>query len=205
MTLHRLLVAVLIICLCLVSVSGRRAVAWQKIDADGLFTFRLPRGFIKTGMTGREFYLGEYYKGKTRFLFIWGDSASVSYDIRRQPYMADYQETETRIDGRRANLRTFSQIRNGERFYRAELNIGDWEKPVTRRSTWEKGNVDLYMEVESKNPANLGLAKQIFNSINFSKERRADGCDTRNLLSDKHGDHVADLRCARIYRPNGGE
>lgn len=132
---------------------------WQKINAEKLFTFSLPKGFTKTTMTGVENYLGEYFKGKTRFLFVHGDTASYAYDVRRQPGMENYQETETEIDGKRANIRTFSQIQNKERIYRAELNIGDWEN----------ADVELYMEVASKNQADLGVAKQIFNSVVFAK------------------------------------
>lgn len=136
---------------------------WQKIDADGLFTFRLPQGFTKSDMMGVENYLGEYYKGKTRFLFVWGDSGSDEYDVPRRPEIKDYRETETRIGEKRATIRTFSLIRDGERHYRAELNIGNWRE----------GKVELYMEVESKDRADLAVAKQIFNSITFSKRRRA--------------------------------
>ena len=156
-------IIVLLTILCLASVSvghSAQTAEWQKIDADGLFTFRLPQGFTKTDMAGVENYLGEYYKGKTRFLFIWGDTASNAYDVRRQPEMEDYQEIETRIDGRRANIRTYSQIRDGERIYRAELNIGNWEK----------ADVELYMELESKDAGDFEVAQQIFTSISFSKE-----------------------------------
>ncbi len=130
---------------------------WQRIDADGLFTFRLPQGFTKTDMTGVEHYLGEYYKGETRFLFICGDTNSYAYDVRRQPEMEDYRETETRIDGKQANIRTYSQFENGQRVYRVELNIGDWAN----------ADVELYMEVESKNLADIDMAKRVFNSIDF--------------------------------------
>jgi hypothetical protein len=130
---------------------------WQKMDADGLFTFRLPQGFTKTGMTGVEHYLGEYYKGKTRFLFIYGDTNSNAYDVRREPEMEEYQESETTIDSKQANIRTYSLIQNGGRIYRVELNIGDWAN----------AEVELYMEVESKNPADLEMAREIFNSIDF--------------------------------------
>jgi len=136
---------------------------WQKIDADGLFTFRLPQGFTKTDMTGVENYLGEYYKGETRFLFVHGDTASNAYDVRREPEMKDYQETENRIDGKQANIRTYSQIENGQHTYRAELNIGDWAN----------AKIELYMGVESKNPADLETAKQIFNSVDFPAKGRS--------------------------------
>lgn len=135
---------------------------WQDINADGLFAFRLPQGFTKTDMTGVENYLGEYYKGKTRFLFIWEDTASNAYDVRREPEMEQYQETETNLAGKRANIRTYSQMRDGVRIYRAELNIGNWEK----------ANVELYMEIESNHRGDLETAKQIFNSITFFRKTR---------------------------------
>jgi hypothetical protein len=127
-----------------------------------LFTFRLPPGFAKSNTAGVEHYLGEYYKGKVRFLFIWGDTASNAYDLRRQPEMEDYLETECRIDARKANIRTYSLIRNGYRAYRSELNIGNWAK----------GDVELYMEMESLNPADLEVAKEIFSSIAISKKEQ---------------------------------
>lgn len=159
MTLHKSFLQVLIICLCLAPGSVSQTVEWKTINADGLFTFRLPQGFKKTNMMGVENYLGEYYKGKTRFLFVSGDTASNAYDVRRQPEMENYKETKIRIDGRRANIRTFSQLRDGERVHRAELNIGNWNE----------ANVELYMELESKDPADLKTAKQIFSSIKFLK------------------------------------
>jgi hypothetical protein len=108
-------------------------------------------------MTGVEYYLGEYYKGEVRFLFICDNTNSYAYDVRRQPEMEEYRETETRIDGKQANIRTFSLLQNGQRLYRAELNIGNWEK----------SDIELYMEVESKNTDDLETAKEIFTPIDF--------------------------------------
>ncbi len=67
---------------------------------------------------------------------VHGDTASNAYEERREPEMGDYQETEIRIGGKRANIRTYSQIENGQRTYRAELNIGDWAN----------AEIELYME-----------------------------------------------------------
>jgi hypothetical protein len=151
-------VAALLVCFCFVSVPLGRSEGWQTIDADGLFTFRLPEGFTKTDLTGIEYYLGEYYRGKTRFLFISGDTDSNSYDVRREPEMENNQETETTIDGKRANIRTFSEVEDGLRSYRAELNVGDWEK----------AKVELFMELESNDVRDLEVAKQIFQSVKFA-------------------------------------
>jgi hypothetical protein len=130
---------------------------WQTIDADGLFSFRLPQGFTKTNMTGGEKYLGEYYKGESRLLFIWGDTASLAYSERRQPSMHDYQEVITRIRGKRANIRTYWETTNAKRIYHAELNVGNWEN----------GQIELYMGLESKDPTILDTANQVFRSIVF--------------------------------------
>jgi hypothetical protein len=150
--------------LCFVSAAlcqTKQTPDWQKID-EKTFTFLLPKGFKKTGMTGVENYLGEFYKGRTRFLFIEGDTASNAYDTRREPEMEDYQESETIIEGRKTNIRTYTQTTDGRRLYRAELNVGNWEK----------AQVELYMELASENPDDLKIAKQIFNSITFSKKKR---------------------------------
>ena len=130
---------------------------WQDIDADGQFSFSLPQGFTKTDKTGVEKYLGEYYRGETRLLFIWGDTASPAYRERRRPEMRGYQELTTRLKGKQANVRTYWLSQGGKRFYRAELNVGNWER----------GQVTLYMGVEGSDPATLETASKIFRSITF--------------------------------------
>ncbi len=116
-------------------------------------------------MTGVENYLGEYFKGKTRFLFVEGDTASNAYDARREAGMEDYQETETIIKGRKTNVRAYTRVANGKRLYRAELNIGNWEK----------ARIELYMELEGENLEDLKTAKQIFGSVVFSKQKQKSG------------------------------
>lgn len=133
---------------------------WKKINADDLFTFSLPGGFVKTNMMGVENYLGEYYNGQSRFLFVWHDTASYEYDER---LMRDLVEVSTTIDGKPASVRTFSIIRDGVTSYLTELNVGDWHKD----------RVELYMSLESRNQADTHTAKQIFKSIKFPKKRRA--------------------------------
>ncbi|HEX7720597.1 MAG TPA: hypothetical protein VF397_00470 [Pyrinomonadaceae bacterium] len=139
--------------------SNTQISGWTKIDADGRFSFCLPAGFTKTDMAGVERYLGEYYKGTTRFFFLWGDTASDAYSDRRQPEMQDYEETETTIDGKRANIRSYSEVKNGKRFYRVELDVGDWKN----------ARITLYMDLESNDPRDIAMAKQIFNSVKFLK------------------------------------
>lgn len=127
---------------------------WQTIDVNGLFTFRLPAGFNRhTGDEERP----EYQKGETTLVYIWSHTESPAYSERRQSSMHDYKESITRMGGKRANIRTYWQTVNARRSYRAELNVGNWEK----------GEVQLYMRVESNDPAMLDTAREIFKSVSF--------------------------------------
>ena len=133
------------------------AAGWQTIDFNGLFTFRLPDGFAKRVATGSEEVRAEYFKGATNLIVVWGHSESLAYNERQQNWMHDYHETTTRLRGLRRNIRTYSHTENSKRVYKAELNVGNWDK----------GEVQLYMRLESNDPAMLDVAKEIFNSITF--------------------------------------
>jgi hypothetical protein len=128
---------------------------WQTIDVNGLFTFRLPAGFLKQTSTSNQDERVEYYKGKTKVVAIWGRTESGAYDERRQTWMTDYTESTSRIRGLRANIRTYSHMVGAKRIYRAELNVGNWQN----------GEVQLYMLVEGPDPATLDIAREIFKSI----------------------------------------
>lgn len=140
---------------------------WRKVNADGLFTFYLPPRMNKTDMTGVESFLGEYLDYKRRFLFIHEPYDYLAYDSRRSDEMRDYRETKTKIGARKATIRTYHTTeRNayysteaGETTYVAELHVGDWAK----------GEVELFMSLESKNSSDLKVAKRIFNSVHLPK------------------------------------
>lgn len=141
------------------------AAGWQTIDFNGLFSFHLPDGFVRTSSDGPDETRAEYQKDKTKLIVHWGQSESVAYKDRKQTSMDDYEESTIRISGRRANIRTYSQMIHSKRSYRAELNLGNWEK----------GEVQLYMRLESDDAAMLPIADQIFKSISLplpSPERR---------------------------------
>lgn len=129
----------------------------QTIDFNGLFSFRLPAGFEKRPTAAAEEERAEYYKRNTKLVVVWGHTESMAFNQRRQTDMNDYHESLTRLRGQRANIRTYWQTINGKRQYRAELNIGNWEN----------GEVQLYMRLESDDPAMLQIADQIFKSITF--------------------------------------
>jgi hypothetical protein len=133
------------------------AAGWQTVDFNGLFTFRLPDGFEKRATTAPEDLRAQYQKGQTKLVVVWGHSESVAYNERRQNSMHDYHESTTRLRGLRANVRTYSQTFKSKLAYRAELNVGNWDR----------GEVQLYMRMESADPEMIEVAEQIFKSINF--------------------------------------
>jgi len=135
------------------------AAGWQTIDFHDLFTFRLPEGFTTKAPLGEDELRAEYHKGATKLIVVWGHTESVVYDQRQQNWMHDYQERTTRLRGLRANIRTYSRHENSNHLYTAELNVGNWEK----------GAVQLYMRMESDDPAMLPVADEIFKSISFPR------------------------------------
>lgn len=127
----------------------------QIVNVEGLFTFRLPSGWVKRSSFNVAEIRGEWVNGSTKLVYVWDHTESGGYPERRQSWMDDYKETMTRLGGRRANIRSFSRVMDGKRMYYAELNVGNWEK----------GEVQLFMRVEGSDAATIELAKQIFKSV----------------------------------------
>jgi len=125
------------------------------VDVEDLFSFRLPPGWTKRSSFNVAEVRGEWAKGGTKLVYVWGKTESGLYSERRQSWMNDYEETTTRLGGRRANSRSYSSVKDGKRMYIAELNVGNWEK----------GEVQLYMRVEGTDPKTLDLAREIFKSV----------------------------------------
>ena len=132
---------------------------WQTIDFNGLFTFRLPHDFTQRAATGPDDVRAEYFKGSTKLRLLWGQSESGVYSERQQNWMHTYHETITRLRGLRADIRTYSQNENSKCSYVAELNVGNWDK----------GQVQLYMRMESDDSAMLPVAEEIFKSVSFPR------------------------------------
>jgi hypothetical protein len=139
----------------------------QTVDVEGLFSFRLPPGWSKQSSFNVSEVRGEWVRGETKLVYVWGHTESGSYGERRQSWMSDYEETMTRLGGRRANIRSYSCVKDGRRMYQAELNVGNWDK----------GEVQLYMRIEGSDPKTLAVAKEIFKSVTLPlppPERPAD-------------------------------
>jgi len=127
----------------------------QTINAEGLFTFRLPVGFKQTEM-GIDSFMRGYQRGRARFIFVCGDSASFEFNEKN---MRDLREDAITIDGKHATVRTFLYKFERATLYVAELNVGDWRN----------GHVELYMGMDSPNSTDILTAKQIFRSVKFLK------------------------------------
>ena len=137
------------------SAAAQRNYRSQTINAEGLFTFQLPVGF-KQSETGVDSFMRGYQRGRARFIFVCGDSASSEYDEKQ---MRDVREDAIFINGKQATVRTFLYKFERASLYIAELNVGDWRT----------GHVELYMGVDSPNRADIQTAKQIFSSVKLLK------------------------------------
>jgi len=128
---------------------------WQTINAEGLFTFRLPIGFKQTE-TGVDSFMRGYQRRRARFIFVCGDSGSSEYAGKN---IRSLRENSITIDGKHATVRTFIYQFPRASLYIAELNVGNWRD----------GNVELYMAMDSPNRADSQTAKRIFRSVSFLK------------------------------------
>lgn len=153
----------MVIAFFLVSVNPRSltqtqsTVDWQLIDFDGLFTFRLPQSFTKHERAPTQNPSATYRDGSTTLILEWRPTNPAIFSERRQPWMNDYAESTSRIGGKRANIRTFSESKTGEHVYHAELYVGNWESR----------QVELFLSVVSTKPEALNTAREIFKSIVF--------------------------------------
>ena len=140
-----------------VSLQNLSTSGWQVINVDGLFTFRLPEGFVRRKLKGAEDTSGEFENGQAKLLYVWGGTRSLAFNERQQRWMKDYQETITRIRGKQANIRSYWQRVHGVRIYKAELNVGNWQN----------GKVELFMAIEGRDPKTPDFAKAVFTSVTF--------------------------------------
>ena len=152
-----LLVLFIITSVSAVSLQDPSTAGWEAINVDGLFTFRLPKGFVKRQLKGAEEVSGEFVNGQTKLLYVWGRTRSLAFDKRQQRWMNEYHETTTRIRGKRANIRSYWQRLNGVRIYKAELNVGNWQN----------GEVELFIAIEGRDPKTPDFAKTVFTSVTF--------------------------------------
>src|SRR5262245_35644871 len=68
---------------------------WQTINLNDRFSVRLPAGFSRRPANETDDERGEYEKGETKVVYIWGRTESLPYSERRQTWMNDYHESTT--------------------------------------------------------------------------------------------------------------
>lgn len=133
--------------------------SWERVDANGYFTFCLPPGMTQSNAMGIESFFREYQGSGIRFYFVYKPGDYLAYDARRDAEMRNYREVNLRIDGRKANIRTYRSHEEGHRRYEAELHIGDWQND----------RVELLMSVEGNSRDALRVAHIIFRSVEFTR------------------------------------
>jgi hypothetical protein len=130
---------------------------WQRVKVQDLLTFQLPPGWTKSA-ANRSDLREEWTKGNAKLLYIRGETNSGEYSDRRRSWMDDYQEATTRVGGRKANVRSYSFIKDEKRRYVAELNVGNWDR----------NQIEFFMHIEGRDVATIKLAKKIFESVKIS-------------------------------------
>lgn len=162
----------LIFALLLIVLGSRSAVCqtsvpdgWRKVDAEGHLTFYLPPDMKQSDVHGIENLYQVYSNGRMKFSFVYEPSSVLAYEERRSQFGEDYQEIKAEVDGRAAFL--FIYRREAEegrpRTYNADVYVGDLPK----------AQVKLWMWASSPNPDDLEIARRIFSSVEFTKDKAA--------------------------------
>jgi hypothetical protein len=161
----RLAAALIAITFCPAASAGQSTApeGWRKIGTDETISFLVPEDMKQTDVVGSENVVLEYTNGSMRLLIEfrpWSVRAPRKGHWHPRG-VKGYQETETRIDGRRAHVQTFSPNQNQRRegiMYAAELTV------VTRE--WAP-YVELRATFRGRDASDLGVAERIFASIHF--------------------------------------
>jgi hypothetical protein len=131
---------------------------WRKVDAGGGFTIALPTYMKQTDVVGIENFVAEYTDGRMRLLIEYKPwSWFVERKGRPRSYMRGYRERETRIDGRRAYVRTYYVAARKGRLSLVNLTVVDRAD----------GLVLLQISLTSTDASDLPIARRIFDTIDL--------------------------------------
>jgi hypothetical protein len=111
----RLAAALIAITFCPAASAGQSTApeGWRKIGTDETISFLVPEDMKQTDVVGSENVVLEYTNGSMRLLIEfrpWSVRAPRKGHWHPRG-VKGYRETETRIDGRRAHVQTFSPIK----------------------------------------------------------------------------------------------
>ena len=132
---------------------------WKQVNARGLFRFYLPRGAWDTGFRGIDEYYQDWRVGRMRFKVVYEPMGHLAYDSREKVFGKGFKESVVEVGGRKAYLCESSGMEKGRKRYYADLYVGEWPQ----------GHVKLWMQADTARPADLEIAKKIFNTLEFLK------------------------------------
>jgi hypothetical protein len=136
---------------------------WRRVDAEGRLTFYLPPDMKQADVHGIENLYQVYSNGRLRLSFVYEPDGVLAYEERESQFGKDHQEIRTEVDGRPAYLF----------IYRREAEEG---RPQTHNADVYVGDlpgaqVKLWMWASSPNPEDLEVARRIFSSVEFTKDK----------------------------------
>lgn len=136
---------------------------WRKIDAEGELTFYLPPEMKKANVHGIENLYQVYSDGRLKFSLVFEPDGVLAYEERESQFGKDYQEIMTEVDGRPAFLFIYRREAEGRRpqTYNADIYVGDLPG----------AKVKLWMWASSTNPDDIEIARRIFSSVEFTKDK----------------------------------
>ncbi len=103
---------------------------WQKLDADGLFTFYLPSGMKIENGGGIETYYRTYTSENIKINVSYGN-AWVNSITKQTKKPADYQVSSIEIDGRRGMMSVYGYRKKGKIVEAYIPNVGRGDQQFT--------------------------------------------------------------------------
>lgn len=136
---------------------------WRKIDAEGRFIFYLPPEMKQANVHGIENLYQVYSDGRLKISLVFEPDGVLAYEERESQFGKDHQEIMSEVDGRPAFLFIYQREAEGRhpQTYNADIYVGDLPK----------AQVKLWMWASSTNPDDIEIARRIFNSVEFTKDK----------------------------------
>ena len=133
---------------------------WRKIDAEGHFTFYLPESMkLSSEVRCEECAWGSTYSDDRIRLYAeytsWNEEYAPQYLAKQKEYVKELTE----VDGRKAKIQS----------WRAEDSPGGFPYIAEVRFYEADGKLVARMSALCKEGRDVGTAKQVFKTVDFSK------------------------------------
>lgn len=138
---------------------------WRQVDAEGQLTFYLPTDMEQANVHGIENLYQQYSNGRLKLSFVYEPDAVLAYEERESEFGRDFEEIKTKIDGLPATLFLYRRDSHEGRplSHNADVYVGDLPK----------AQVKLWMWASSTSLEDLEIARRIFDSVKFTKDKAA--------------------------------